>query len=105
MGDLKGWMVMIEILDTNVETKERSKRLLDEVDFISSVSGGSFTAAYYGLYGDRIFDDFEEVFLRRDVEGKLVRGVLNPLGEGALDTGKTGHTIFLPDQFQRHPAS
>ena len=45
-------------------------------------------AAYYGLYGDRIFDDFEEVFLRRNVEGKLIRGVLNPL-EWFRRTGRT----------------
>lgn len=28
---------------------------------ISSVSGGSFTSAYYGLYGDKIFTDYEQV--------------------------------------------
>jgi NTE family protein len=53
-------------------------QLLDEVDNISSVSGGSFTAAYYGLFGKQIFEDFEDVFLRYDVQGALVRQVLNP---------------------------
>jgi len=43
------------------------------------VSGGSFTAAYYGLYGDRIFTDFEERFLRKDVEGILFRKLFNPM--------------------------
>ncbi|MEA1946417.1 MAG: patatin-like phospholipase family protein [Thermodesulfobacteriota bacterium] len=38
-------------------TGSEKHTFLDEVDFISSVSGGSFTAAYYGLYGDRIFQD------------------------------------------------
>jgi len=65
--------------DTGVVIGGRSGRLLDEVDNISSVSGGSFTAAYYGLHGDRIFDDFEGVFLRSDVEGELVRRLFNPL--------------------------
>jgi NTE family protein len=53
--------------------------LLDEVHTINSVSGGSFTAAYYGLHGEQIFDDFEDVFLRRNVEGALIRGLFNPL--------------------------
>jgi len=34
----------------------RKRRLVDEIDAISSVSGGSFTAGYYGL--------FEIAFLR-----------------------------------------
>lgn len=71
--------VMQELRDTTVKIDGRPKRLLDEVDNISSVSGGSFTAAYYGLHGDRIFEDYEKAFLRRNVEGSLIRGVLNPL--------------------------
>lgn len=59
--------------------KGEETRLLDEIDFISSVSGGSFTAAYYGLYGDRIFEDYEEVFLRRNVQQALIGGLFNPL--------------------------
>ena len=46
--------------------------LLDEVDIISSVSGGSFTSSYYGLYGDKIFDDYRDRFLYRNVQGELL---------------------------------
>ena len=70
--------VLKELRDTAIVIEGRSGRLLDEVDYISSVSGGSFTAAYYGLYGDQIFDDFEQVFLRRDIQGKLIRRALKP---------------------------
>jgi NTE family protein len=52
--------------------------MLDEVDQISSVSGGSFTAAYYGLNGDGIFDTFEEAFLRRNVEDHMKWSLLTP---------------------------
>ena len=71
--------VMLELRDTQVMVDGESARLLDEVDIISSVSGGSFTAAYYGLHGDGLFDTFEDVFLRYDIEKQLVRQVLNPL--------------------------
>jgi NTE family protein len=54
-------------------------RLLDEVDCISSVSGGSFTAAHYALYRDAIFKDFGDRFLYRDIEWELLKRVLNPL--------------------------
>jgi NTE family protein len=71
--------VMLELRDTRVLMNGKEKRLLDAISAISSVSGGSFTSAYYGLYGDRLFDDFEERFLRRDIEGALLRSVFNPL--------------------------
>lgn len=71
--------VLEELRTTEFTFKGRSRSLLDEVDNISSVSGGSFTSAYYGLFGDRIFEDYEEVFLRRNVQKTLVHGLLNPL--------------------------
>ena len=37
-------------------------RLLDEVDIITGVSGGSFTALAYGLYGEKLFDIYEASF-------------------------------------------
>jgi NTE family protein len=55
-----------------------TRRLLDEIDTINSVSGGSFTAAYYGLNRDRIFTDYETDFLRRDVDGEIVEVLLAP---------------------------
>lgn len=70
--------VLMELRDTPVIVNGVQRRLLDEVSFISSVSGGSFTAAYYGLYGDRIFDDFEKKFLRRDIESQLIHGLFHP---------------------------
>ena len=59
-------------------------RLLDEVDIITGVSGGSFTALAYGLYGDKLFDMYETSFLKRNVQGELIRGVLNPAHWAAL---------------------
>ena len=67
---------------TTVQAQGRSsskKTLLDEVNVIMSVSGGSFTAAYYGLHGKDIFKNFREDFLLRDVQGALFWRVMNPL--------------------------
>ena len=71
--------VLDELRNTEFTLKGKTRTLLDEVDTISSVSGGSFTSAYYGLFGDRIFEDYEDVFLRRNVQKTLVHGLLNPL--------------------------
>lgn len=47
--------------------------LLDHVDVISSVSGGSFTSMYYGLHGREGFADFESKFLKQNIQGLLFR--------------------------------
>ena len=70
--------VLLELRETPGIVNGAQRKLLDEVSFISSVSGGSFTAAYYGLYGDRIFDDFENKFLRRNIESQLIHGLFHP---------------------------
>jgi len=70
--------ILQELRDTTYSRNGKEQRLLDEIDYISSVSGGSFTAAYYSLYGDRIFEDYEKVFLRQNVQKTLIGSVLNP---------------------------
>jgi NTE family protein len=70
--------VLEELAATEIDLGSGPRRLLDEVDAISSVSGGSFPAAYYGLFGDRIFQDFEERFLKRNVQRELVWRILRP---------------------------
>ncbi|MFK7845093.1 MAG: patatin-like phospholipase family protein [Rhodothermales bacterium] len=96
--------VMQELRDTAVKIDGRKRRLLDEVDTISSVSGGSFTSAYYGLYGDRIFEDYEKVFLRRNIESGLIRGVLNPLN-WFKSTGRTEMAINYYEKQVFHGAT
>ena len=38
---------------------------------IYALSGGTFTGAYYALFGDRIFQDFESRFLHKDWDSEL----------------------------------
>jgi NTE family protein len=70
--------VLRELKETRIRLDGRSRPLLDEIDLVSSVSGGSFTAAYFGLHGYGIFDTYAEVFLRRNVQRGLLLEVLRP---------------------------
>jgi NTE family protein len=45
--------------------------LLHEIDMLAGVSGGSFVAAHYGLYGDASFATFPDEFLYRDIEAYI----------------------------------
>ncbi|MDX1390700.1 MAG: patatin-like phospholipase family protein, partial [Acidobacteriota bacterium] len=63
---------------------ERLKRasgrsLADEIDVISSVSGGSVTAGYFALTGTDGFDTLERDFVRRDGMSALIWKALNPV--------------------------
>ena len=71
--------VLEELAKTRVSVDGRSVSLLHEIDEISSVSGGSFTAAYFGLHGDGIFEDFEDRFLRKNVQEALIGRIFNPV--------------------------
>lgn len=70
--------VLKALHDTTVKTESGEISALSAVDSITSVSGGSFTSAYYGLYGDRIFENFESDFLRKNVQGDLLNRLFNP---------------------------
>jgi len=67
-------------------------RLIDSVDVITGVSGGSFTALAYGLYGDKLFTDYEQRFLKRNVQGELLARALNPGYWGDLSSTGWGRS-------------
>ena len=70
--------VLEELRRTVVHTPRGAHPALAEVDVITGTSGGSFTALAYALYGERLFDDYDRKFLKRDVEGDLLRRLFNP---------------------------
>ena len=84
--------VLEELARTPVGAEGTQHRLMDEVDIISSVSGGSFTAAYYALWGDRIFSDFEPLFLKKHVQTGLLLRVLAPWNQVRLASPRFGRS-------------
>lgn len=91
--------VMQGLAATTIVTPEGERRLLDEVDIISSVSGGSFPNAYYTLFGDRIFEDFEERFLRVKVQSMLKKRLFTKAGElGSRYFGRSDMAAQLYDE-------
>jgi NTE family protein len=74
-------------------------RLLDGVGVITGVSGGSFTALAYGLYGDQLFADYEQRFLKRDVQGAIIARSLNPLNWGNLSSTGWGRSELAADLY------
>jgi len=77
---------------TEITGPKGKTRLLDEVNVITGVSGGSFTALAYGLYGEKLFDQYEKRFLKRDVQGELISRFLNPTNWPALQSPGWGRS-------------
>ena len=95
--------VLEELRKTEVVIDGKKRRLLDEVDGISSVSGGSFTAGYYGLFGDRIFEDFESKFLKKSIQGALTRRTfLNPINWFRLYSDTFDRSDLAAEYYDKH---
>src|SRR5215471_19574899 len=85
--------VLETLRDMEVTTKSgRHLCALDTVDVITGISGGSFTALAFGLYGDKLFDVYEASFLKRNVQGELVQRAMNPFNWPSLGSSGWGRS-------------
>ena len=91
--------VLKKLAETYINLNDQPRRFIDEVDVISSVSGGSFTAAYYGLFGDKIFEDFEQKFLNKNVQAELKRQILSPLNWFKLGSAYYSRSDLAADYY------
>jgi len=94
--------VLEELDKAEITLKGRKRSLLDQVDAISSVSGGSFTAAYYGLFGRRIFEDFESRFLKKNIQKELLSQTLEPGNWFRLMSGKYGRGDMAAEYYDQN---
>ena len=90
---------MEALRDVKLKIGGRSRRLLDEVDVINAVSGGSIVAGYYAVHRDGLFRDFESRFLKRDVERQIRAEVLANLPRLAQPQFSRGE--LLAEYFDR----
>jgi NTE family protein len=103
-----GYGVLKGLRDFMVTTGGQQRRLLDEVDMMSSVSGGSFPAAYYALHREKIFTDFEKDFLNEDIESYIWGTYLIPWHLGWMfdpDYGTNDRMAEVYDKLMFHGAT
>ena len=93
--------VMKELGRAMVPRANRS--LLDEVDVISSVSGGSFPAAYLALNGPAGLPNFEGEFLRWNAQKDLIFSVLFNQGtRNRLRSQYFGRSDLAVEKWDQH---
>ncbi|MET0350549.1 MAG: patatin-like phospholipase family protein [Rhizobacter sp.] len=91
--------VLEELRRTRITLDGVEHSALDQVDLISGVSGGSFTALSFALMGDRLFTEFEPRFLKRDVQGELLARTLSPTSWGRLASPAYGRSELAADYY------
>jgi NTE family protein len=91
--------VLEELRRTEIVVDGQRRRMVDEVDIMTGVSGGSFTALAYALYGERLFSEYEQRFLKRDVEGALTRRALNPFNWWKFIGGSAGRSELAAEYY------
>jgi NTE family protein len=95
-----GYGVLEELRRTEVTVNGVKRRLLDEVDMISAVSGGTFPATYYALRGEKTFEEFEARVLSRNLEMELAkRIILNPANWFRLPSGTMGKSDLFAELY------
>ena len=75
--------------------------LADEIDIVSSVSGGSVTAGYFALYGTAGLPTLEKDFVRQDGMRAIIVEGLNPVGLAQLATPSKERIDLLVNYLDR----
>jgi len=79
------------------------RSLLDEVDLISSSSGASLPAAYYGVFGKQAFlEDFADDVLYQKLQSAYMKRVLNPFEWPRLASGTFSRGDLAVEYFDKH---
>lgn len=91
--------VLEELRRTEIVINGQPRRLIDEVDIITGVSGGAFTALAYALHGERLFSEYEQRFLKRNVQGTLLARAINPLYWPRYIGGSAGRSELAADYY------
>jgi predicted acylesterase/phospholipase RssA len=84
-GGTRATALTLSVLQAMNEIKLASgSSLAQEVDLISSVSGGSVAAGYFALEGTQGFKSLEDNFIRKNGTATLLFNALNPIGLARL---------------------
>ena len=75
--------------------------LLSSLDAISGVSGGSFTAAYYGLHRDAAFGRYETDVLYADTDGEIKSVYLAPWNWGWAVDSDVGTNDYMDRYYDK----
>lgn len=96
-----GYGVLTELQKTSFNWKGRRTNLLDQVDTITGVSGGSIMAAYFAAFGAQGLPRFEDEYLRQNFQSSLISYAFKPASTLKLTSPWFGRTHLLAEQLDK----
>ena len=92
-----GFGVLEALRDTAIVWDGRPQRLIDQLDIMMGVSGGSILAASYALRGVDGLADFETRFLNASLQQDLEAAALSPRGLWRIQSPRFGRGDLLAE--------
>ena len=93
-----GYGVLEQFQQAIVRPTERGDTLLQNIDVVYGVSGGSVLAAYLALEGQETIPKFKEFFLKKDFQKKVINEVFSLSNVPRLTSPQFGRSDLLQEQ-------
>ncbi len=94
-----GYGVLEQLGKQNVWIDGRETPLIDNIDLVYGVSGGSVLAAYFSLYGNDTIPSFERRFLKQNLQRQFAKQVFSAANLPRLTSPQFGRGDLLQEQF------
>lgn len=94
-----GYGVLEQFQQATVRPTERGDTLLQNIDVVYGVSGGSVLAAYLALEGQETIPKFKEFFLKKNFQKKVINEVFSLSNVPRLTSPQFGRSDLLQEQF------
>lgn len=93
-----GYGVLEQFQQATIRPTERGDTLLQNIDVVYGVSGGSVLAAYLALEGQETIPKFKEFFLKKDFQKKVINEVFSLSNVPRLTSPQFGRSDLLQEQ-------
>lgn len=90
--------VLAELQRSRFAWAGRETSLLEKVDLVGGVSGGSIMAAYLAVFGSDGLNQFEQDYLRQDFQDSLISHALRPRNLVSLTSPWFGRSQLLAER-------
>ncbi len=93
-----GYGVLEQFQNVSVRPTEKGSTLLQNIDIVYGVSGGSVLAAYFALEGQDIIPKFKNSFLKKNFQKKVINEVFSVSNVPRLTSPQFGRSDLLQEQ-------